>query len=83
LLYRNALGDLNKASSYLSAIQSAQQQLGQKQTANGVAIPPGLGIVASSSTLDTGDDDSYYPDLHIGATAWFLMAGLRLNPFII
>lgn len=83
LFYREAKGDKAIALSYLGNIQQAQVTLGRGQTSNGVALPEGTGIVASSSPLNTGYSFGYYPNLHIGATAWFCMAGLRLNPYIL
>jgi hypothetical protein len=82
LLYREKSDRHESALRYLKNIQKAQVALGKGQTGNGIAIPEGLGIVASSSPLNTGFFFGYYPNLHIGATAWFCMAGLRLNPYI-
>lgn len=43
----------------------------------------GKGIVASSKDhLSTGLNWSYYPKLHVGATAWFVMAPQEFNPFL-
>ncbi len=89
LLYRDAgdngetaLGsDRNTARSYLRNIALAQQKLGQGQTVGGRPIPAGLGVVAASSPLDTGFGFDYSPNLHIGATAWYLIAAQRVNPF--
>jgi hypothetical protein len=83
LSYREACGDCAKALLYLENIRKGQSELGKGQTANKVAIPKGLGIVAASSPLNTGFGFGYYPYLHIGATAWFCMAELRLNPYIL
>jgi hypothetical protein len=42
----------------------------------------GKGIVsASSDGLDTGFGDLYYAALHLGATAWYLLAAHVTNPF--
>jgi hypothetical protein len=83
LLYRHGPEDMQKAIGYLNTLQQAQATLGQGQTANGKALPPCTGLVAASSTLDTGLGFDYYPYLHIGATAWFCMAGQGANPYII
>jgi hypothetical protein len=42
-----------------------------------------LGIdAASKDGLKTGDGgDKYYASLHIGATAWYCLAGQSANPF--
>jgi hypothetical protein len=53
----------------------------------GVEVPKGapansLGIIAASiNKLSDCDGDYYYASLHIGATAWYLMASLEVNPF--
>ncbi len=59
----------------------AQDELGKGQTVNGIAIPDALGLVAASSVLNTGFGFSYFPNVHIGATSWYLMAAYRNNPF--
>ncbi len=89
LLYRGAgdngaiaLGnDRTTAVYYLRNIALAQETLGQGQTVGGRPIPAGAGIVAASSPLDTGFGFDYSPNLHIGATAWYLIAARRVNPF--
>ncbi|WP_235436401.1 hypothetical protein [Arthrobacter sp. RIT-PI-e] len=44
----------------------------------------GRGIVAASNDgLDTGFGDLYYAAPHTGATAWYLMAALDHNPFVL
>lgn len=44
----------------------------------------GSGIVAASTDgLDTGFGDLYYAAPHTGATAWYLMAALNYNPFVL
>jgi hypothetical protein len=65
----------------LDSVRYAQEQLGAGQTVNGRALPSGNGIVASSSVLNAGFGYSYYPNLHIGATSWYLIAGQLGNPF--
>ena len=75
------LTDISKAVQLLKDIEHAQQILGVGQTAGGKVIPSGLGVVASSSVLDTGFGFTYGPSLHIGATGWYLIAGFAANPF--
>ncbi|GAA2025424.1 hypothetical protein WDZ16_10210 [Pseudokineococcus marinus] len=48
------------------------------------SIPTGDGrgvVSASSDGLDSGFGDLYYASLHTGATAWYLLAAQRANPF--
>ena len=74
-------GDVNTAQRYLSHIELAQAALGTDETVNGTPIPEGTGIVSASSVLNTGFGFSYFPRLHIGATAWYLIAALAGNPY--
>ena len=64
----------------LDTIRVAQRRLGQGQTFNGRSGDGG--IVAASSPMDTGFGFGYYPNLHIGATSWFVMASLNVNPYV-
>jgi hypothetical protein len=73
--------DLETAFNFASNCQLAQAELGVGQTINGLAIPAGNGLVAATSPLDTGFGYSYFPDLHIGATGWYLLAAQGANPF--
>jgi hypothetical protein len=75
------LSDISRAVQLLKDCEHAQQILGVGQTAGGKVIPSGLGVVASSSVLDTGFGFTYGPSLHIGATGWYLIASLAANPF--
>jgi hypothetical protein len=75
------LTDISRAVQLLKDCEHAQQILGVGQTAGGKVIPSGLGVVASSSVLDTGFGFTYGPSLHIGATGWYLIASLAANPF--
>ena len=75
------LADISRAIQLLKDCEHAQQILGAGQTVGGKVIPGGLGVVASSSVLDTGFGFTYGPSLHIGATGWYLIAGLAANPF--
>lgn len=76
---RRSRTDRERAGRLFEALESAQADLGRKQTFGGNRI--GGGIVAASSALDTGFGFGYYPNLHTGATAWYVMAGLAANPF--
>jgi len=73
--------DLSTAIGFLNQIQTAQSELGAGQTINGVTIPLGEGLVASTSLMDTGFYYTYGPSKHIGATGWYLIAALGGNPF--
>ncbi len=73
--------DLTQALTLLNACILAQQTLGSGKTVGGKPIPAGLGLVAATSLLDTGFGYTYGPSLHIGATGWYLIAGLAANPF--
>lgn len=73
--------DLQTALYFLSNCRTAQSELGAGQTVNGQTIPVGLGLVASTSVMDTGFYYTYGPSLHIGATGWYLIATLGGNPF--
>jgi hypothetical protein len=68
-------GDAARAATYLSDIQYAQT--------NG-PNHDGLGIIAASiNRLSDCDGDYYYASLHTGATAWYIMASLTINPFVL
>jgi len=73
--------DLTTAIGFLNQIDIAQSELGVGQTVNGVTIPPGNGLVAATSVMDTGFYYTYGPSKHIGATGWYLIAALGGNPF--
>lgn len=77
----NGSADIRTAILLLENIRIAQQKLGVGQTVGGAAIPPGEGIVAASSVLNGGFGSSYYPNLHIGATGWAVIAAQLANPF--
>jgi hypothetical protein len=74
-------GDIATASEYLDHIVLAQSELGRGQTVNGVAIPGRSGVVAASGVLNTGTGFSYYPNVHLAATSWYLLAALAGNPY--
>lgn len=76
---RGERGDADRADALLGQLSSAQAELGQTQKFGGTVNPGGL--VAASSPLDTGFGFGYFPNLHVGATAWYLMALLEANPY--
>ena len=73
--------DLLTAGLLLENIGLAQKNLGTGQTVGGAPLTPGQGIVAASSVLNGGFGSSYYPNLHIGATAWCAIAAQFADPF--
>jgi hypothetical protein len=74
-------GDVVTASEYVSHIILAQTEFGRGQTVNALTIPDGSGVVAASSVLNTGTGFSYYPNVHLGATSWYLLAAAAGNPY--
>lgn len=74
-------GDVATASEYLSHITLAQSELGQGQTINDLTIPDASGVVAASSVLNTGTGFSYFPNVHLTPTSWYLLASARDNPY--
>ena len=74
-------GDVATASEYSSQIVLAQTELGQSQMVNGLAIPDESGVVAASNILNTGTGFSYYPNVHLAATSWYLIAASSDNPY--
>ncbi|MGA9672274.1 MAG: hypothetical protein WBQ94_23880, partial [Terracidiphilus sp.] len=73
--------NLQAALNLVKTCESAQAELGMGQTINGKAITAGQGLVASTSPMDTGFGYGYFPNLHIGATGWYLIAAQGGNPF--
>ena len=69
---RNGSGDRTAAQKYLADIAYAQ---------NNAPNSDGLGIVAASKTIRDCDGDKYYASLHVGATAWYVLAAGGANPF--
>jgi hypothetical protein len=70
---RDASGDAARAKEYVADVAYAQ-----------VSGPnaDGLGIVAASKNgLSDCDGDKYYASLHVGATAWYVLAVGNGNPF--
>ena len=74
-------GDVNTARILLEDIRVAQETLGQGQMVGGKPIVNGQGVISASSVLSTTFGFSYSPNLHIGATSWFVIAGQGGNPF--
>ena len=50
-------------------------------TWTGTPLPARSGVVAATSAFDTGFAFGYFQRQHVGATAWFLMAGQNFNPY--
>jgi len=71
---RNASGDQAQAQAYLGDVAYAQT--------NG-PNNDGLGIIAASKKLSDCDGSKYYPSLHVGATAWYILAATASNPFVL
>jgi uncharacterized protein YyaL (SSP411 family) len=72
LLARGAQSDRRKAAAYLADLAYAQKHA---PNADGYGID-----AASKNRLRTGDGDSYFASLHVGATAWYALAALASNP---
>lgn len=79
LAIRKAKGDAARVEDLFEQLSAAQATLGQGQKFGGTVNPGGL--VAASSALDTGFGFGYFPNLHVGATSWYLMALLTANPY--
>jgi len=73
-------GDKDLANTLMENVQVAQNSLGTGQTVNGQPLQVGQGLTASTSILNTGFGFNYFPCLHIGATAWYLMGAQGTNP---
>jgi hypothetical protein len=70
---RDGSGDRSQARKYIGDVKYAQ--------ANGPNAD-GLGIIAASKNgLSDCDGDKYYASLHVGATAWYVLAANESNPF--
>jgi hypothetical protein len=70
---RNESGDESRAQTYLGDIEYVQTN-----GPNG----DGLGIIAASKNgLSDCDGDKYFASLHVGATAWYILAAGAANPF--
>ncbi|MBV9333534.1 MAG: hypothetical protein JO146_05970 [Candidatus Eremiobacteraeota bacterium] len=71
---RDASGDRGQANQYLTDIEYAQAY-----GPNG----DGLGIIAASRTISDCDGGKYYASLHVGATAWYILAAGAKDPFLL
>jgi hypothetical protein len=74
-------GDENTARILLDNLELAQERLGRDQTIGGRALTNGQGVIAASSVVNTGFGFSFYPNLHLAASAWYVIAGQSGNPF--
>jgi hypothetical protein len=75
LAVRRSTGDTAKAQGYLDSIALAQTSAPHAD---------GLGIVAASrDALSDCDSGDHYAAPHIGATAWYLLAGTAADPFFL
>ncbi|MFI5931386.1 hypothetical protein [Actinoplanes sp. NPDC051494] len=54
---------------------------GEGGTWTGTPLPAGGGIVAATSSFDSGFEFGYFARQHVGTTAWFLMAAQNFNPY--
>jgi hypothetical protein len=73
LLLRHRGDDPAMAAGYLADVGYAQRHAGTGD---------GLGVVAASKNWLSDCDGSYYfASLHTGATAWYVLAALRIDPF--
>ena len=54
---------------------------GEGGTWTGSPLPSRSGIVAATSAFDTGFGFGYFQNQHVGATSWFVMAALGVNPY--
>ena len=71
---RGEAGDAAQAQTYMSDIELAQT--------HGLNND-GLGIIASSTKkLSDCEGEFYFASLHTGATAWYLLAAARVDPFL-
>jgi hypothetical protein len=81
LLDRDARRDSTRAAAALASIRTAQASVGVGQHLGGALAPAASGIVAASSLIDTGFYFGYFQVQHVGATAWYLLAGNGSNPY--
>jgi hypothetical protein len=72
---RDATGDRRQAQRYIGDVAYAQVHGPNTD---------GLGIIAASKNgLRDCDGDKYYASLHVGATAWYILAAGKGNPFLL
>ncbi|MFD5278232.1 Tat pathway signal sequence domain protein [Pseudarthrobacter sp. NPDC058362] len=76
---RRAPRDRARANQLLQELRRAQAELGGNQHVGGTPLAPG-GLVAASSLIDSGFGFGYFQIQHVGATAWYVMAELGVNP---
>lgn len=72
--------DARRRTALMVELERAQRLLGTGQRVGGTPLPAASGVVAASSVLDSGFGFGYFPVQHVGATAWYVMAGERYNP---
>jgi len=72
LALRNAPGDAALAGQYLADIQAAQAS---GPNADGLGVP-----AASKDGLSDCDGGTYDASLHTGATAWYVLAAMQVDP---
>lgn len=70
---RNGSGDRTQAQKYIGDVAHAQMK---GPNADGLGI-----IAASKNGLRDCDGDRYFASLHVGATAWYVLAVNQSNPF--
>lgn len=73
--------DHTNAQELFENLRLMQKNLGAGQTINQMPLPPACGLVAATGNLDTGFGYGYFPNQHIGATGWYLIALESGNPF--
>jgi hypothetical protein len=76
---RGRAGDGALVADLLAQLRFAQDELGRGQTFGGREVRGG--IVAASSPMDTGFNFGYFPNKHVGATAWYIFAATGTNPY--
>jgi len=75
LEFRNHPGDSEQARKYRDDVEYAQTNGPNNDS---------LGIIAASiNGLRDCDGDEYFASLHVGATAWYIMAVGEINPFVL
>ena len=75
---RGEPGDRARAVAHLQEIEKSRRVVGQDQHVDGELIMGG--VVAATSTIDTGFGFAYFQVQHTGASAWTVMASRRTNP---
>jgi len=75
LEFRGGAPGTARAAAYLADIRYAQAS---GPNADGIGV-----IAASKNRLSDCDGDYYYASLHTGATAWYILAATRTDPFFL